>query len=118
MNATTDIARFLFRCRQCGKAQRREYPRQVVTSRAEYGGEYTQTLYLIDGDWKTGKPDAFICCGVSGHGAEVKGTLSDAPCDARCKEATGPVCQCQCAGANHGTSHYWRGQQAAEGEGK
>ena len=105
MNATTNIARFLFRCRQCGRAQRREYPRQVVTGPTQYGGSYTQTLYLKeDGAWKPGKPDTFTCCGVSGHGAEVKGTLSDAPCDARCKEATGPECKCSCQGINHGTA--------------
>src|SRR3989304_1968150 len=102
MNATTDIARFLFRCRQCGKAQRREYPRQVVTRRAEHGSEYTQTLYLIDGDWKPGKPDTFTCCDVSGHGADVKGTLSETPCGQSCKEATGPERRCMCFGANNG----------------
>jgi len=102
MNATADIARFLFRCRQCGKTHRREYERQVITSRAEYGGEYTQTLYLIDSAWKPGKPDAFICCGVSGHGAEVKGTLSDAECGQSCKDATGPECRCSCGSLNHG----------------
>ena len=105
MNATTDIARFLFRCRQCGRAQRREYPRQVVTSITPYGREYTQRLYRIGNEWNSYKPNAFNCCGVSGHGAEVKGTLSNTPCDSRCKEATGPICQCQCGGDNHGIGH-------------
>jgi len=36
----------------------------------------------------------------------VNGTLNDNhKCDARCLNATGPNCDCSCAGANHGANH-------------
>jgi hypothetical protein len=34
----------------------------------------------------------------------VKGHLSETRCGARCTGATGPDCECECAGANHGLS--------------
>lgn len=37
---------------------------------------------------------------------EVKGTYSDKmTCGARCMNATGPSCECSCAGMNHGGRH-------------
>jgi hypothetical protein len=30
-------------------------------------------------------------------------------CDARCRNATGPDCECSCAGANHGIAHIFHG---------
>lgn len=34
---------------------------------------------------------------------EVKGTLTDTKCDARCTNAKGHSCDCSCGGANHGS---------------
>ncbi len=33
---------------------------------------------------------------------EVKGTVTDCPCDRRCTGAKGHNCDCSCGGANHG----------------
>lgn len=36
----------------------------------------------------------------------IKGHYSkDHKCDARCENATGPNCECQCGGENHGKAH-------------
>jgi hypothetical protein len=36
----------------------------------------------------------------------VKGVLVESkPCGSRCMGATGPSCECSCAGANHGAGH-------------
>jgi hypothetical protein len=43
------------------------------------------------------------------HGIGLKkidGYLNEGKkCDARCTSATGPTCECQCAGENHGADH-------------
>lgn len=36
---------------------------------------------------------------------EVRGTVTETECDARCTSAKGHVCECACGGANHGTDH-------------
>lgn len=36
---------------------------------------------------------------------EVKGTVTDCPCDGRCTSAKGPNCDCSCGGANHGSDY-------------
>ena|SRR3990167_8507 len=106
MNAATDIARFLYTCKQCGKTQRREYPVRAVPMHPPFRGvrrEYgVQNEFGPEVIWRWRRPDAFNCCGVSGHGAEVKGTLSEAKCGPSCKEATGPDCVCSCLGKSHG----------------
>lgn len=39
-------------------------------------------------------------------GKLVRGKFkADKKCDGRCMAATGPNCECQCGGANHGASH-------------
>ena len=37
------------------------------------------------------------------HGDKFVQTANRAPCDGRCTHAHGPVCDCMCSGANHGT---------------
>lgn len=45
-------------------------------------------------------------CGGRLEVAELKATYNEAkPCNARCMGATGPACDCACAGINHGGRH-------------
>ena len=37
------------------------------------------------------------------HGDKYVQTANRAPCDGRCTQASGPVCDCGCGGVNHGT---------------
>ena len=54
------------------------------------------------------KVDECDCAGSVDFMGAVQGnhyvqTGMRAPCDGRCTEATGPICDCNCHGANHGT---------------
>lgn len=45
-------------------------------------------------------------CGTQVTLKRVQGVYSDAvPCDDRCQYAVGPICNCPCAGANHGIGY-------------
>lgn len=35
---------------------------------------------------------------------EIRGTVTEEPCDARCTNAKGHLCECSCGGKNHGKS--------------
>jgi hypothetical protein len=72
--------RSLGRCRTCKRAHR------------------------IDGlGWR---PAVTCTCGATVKLAVVQGWESpDVKCGALCRNATGPSCDCSCAGANHGSNH-------------
>ena len=37
--------------------------------------------------------------------AEVRGSVTDHKCNAKCLASTSGICECSCGGANHGKSH-------------
>ena len=41
-------------------------------------------------------------CGKLCSGIEIKGREGHQPCNAKCMGSTSGVCECQCAGKNHG----------------
>jgi hypothetical protein len=54
-------------------------------------------------------------CGRAGQPSIVRGHYrADIPCTAKCLAATGPDCQCSCAGRNHGRGHLARGNPGHE----
>jgi hypothetical protein len=50
--------------------------------------------------------DVFRChCGRWVGVKAIAGRVTEKPCGARCLGATGPACDCQCGGDNHGGGH-------------
>lgn len=46
------------------------------------------------------------CCGRQLHFKNVQGTYDpDKKCGAKCRNSTGPTCECSCAGKNHGAGY-------------
>ncbi len=51
-------------------------------------------------------PDNYYCpCGAIRTMNRLNGRLSETKCSVRCTSATGPNCECQCAGKAHGSDH-------------
>lgn len=100
------MARVIYKCssKSCGNIWAVDYKERAKVSRG-YGKTET-TYWRIDR--KLGRVNAWtdvICpeCGERcGKAGMVKGSKAECPCDARCTEAKGFVCNCSCGGANHG----------------
>ena len=46
------------------------------------------------------------CCGMARSATPVRGVYSAKhKCNAKCMSSVGTVCECSCAGKNHGASH-------------
>jgi hypothetical protein len=59
----------------------------------------------------SGSPGTAPCpeCGRVTFGTTIRGTYhKDALCNSLCVAATGPDCECNCAGANHGKAWLLR----------
>ena len=52
-----------------------------------------------------GKPDPRCACGSTMSARLIKGTVTEAPCNAKCEASKGHVCECACGGKNHGAAH-------------
>ena len=71
---------------------------QGATYHASKSGAYV-TVVCPHGCRDRGYQWAITCKRIEGH-------QNDAiTCSAKCTSATGPNCECQCAGANHGSGH-------------
>lgn len=104
--ARVSTVRVIFKCR-CGR-KAYDYTR-TRTSRGvdKFGtvrwGEPTFTRITDDGKVTNISWDAFCDkCKTYKKSTHVHGTKSDHKCDARCTNATGASCDCQCGGKNHG----------------
>lgn len=68
--------------------------------------EFT-TFQWKDGSWHN-NPDWEACpkCGRLIYGNAIEGTYNpNVKCGAKCRNATGPNCECSCAGENHGDNY-------------
>ena len=89
-------------CRRCGFTSTREvtiYRRTTTT----YGitGVKTRHFEKVTGDMD-------VACKCNSRNLAFKsivGRTSETPCDARCTQATGHLCECVCGGKNHGSGH-------------
>ena len=108
--STITITYALYRCKTCGKTQRRSYPTrtqlELVESRFAGMGSETReiTRYRNNGVWNTFVPALRCCSAFFGIfpvivRAEFKANI---PCGAKCNEAKGPECHCSCGGEHHG----------------
>lgn len=77
-------------CAVCGKYERIDGVVKVTTG--DYGRRQRRTYWPY-----------VTCCGRNVSALnEIKGRVTDQPCDARCQGAHGPNCDCSCGGKNHG----------------
>ena len=101
------MKRIIYRCKRksCGKVRRVEYP---LLRSVDLGGGHTRKIFyrldLFRGEVLAGH-DAVCVCGSQVSGDEVKATPSNHPCDPRCINATGSICECSCGGKNHGGAY-------------
>ena len=123
MTTTTDTmtstGRAIVRCayKTCKRVHVAEFATTVTTS--AYEGRMVQSRsvawhgrehrYTDRYDLRAIITADFTCTGCGGHlatFAPVQGSFSEAhKCGARCLNATGPSCECQCGGERHGSGH-------------
>jgi hypothetical protein len=112
METVTKTVVFLGRCAGC--KVRARFACEVAGKRAtrtdRFGTvlEYEYTYALPGGRRTTGRRDKFYLeclCGRWAKFARLLGRIGPQKCGAKCQAATGPNCECQCAGKNHGTNH-------------
>ena len=105
----------IYRCLACKFTKRVNHPRVRYKYRKQIRGESVERsslMWLVDGR-PANYPEVIPCPnGCKQWGLEryliaqvVKGKLSDGKCGARCLNAAGPNCDCQCAGENHGKNY-------------
>lgn len=100
---------FLGRCKGC-KGIVRVMVEQVEKTRVSlgYGRTEARIRYrLPNGAIETdhggmGRIFGSCLCGSHVEFRRIRGTLSEKPCGAACRNAKGPACDCACAGKNHG----------------
>lgn len=101
------MKRIIYKCKRksCGKVRRIEYP---LTRAVDLGGGYVRTFHyrldLLRGEVRAGSESVCIC-GRPVSGDEIAGAPTSHKCDARCINATGPLCECSCGGKNHGGAY-------------
>lgn len=119
---TDSAVHVIYTCPRCRRAKRSGHARRLTYrvvvdgTRGYYLGrsfsEGTRRWYLaeqiilqtpIRSAWV---PSLACSCGAPMDGHRVEGRLNTAiQCNARCMGATGPNCECSCAGQNHGAAH-------------
>ena len=92
--------RVIFICQRC---QRRE---QCSIWAYDYPYLSGNALYRLEGGKRIWVSDDLFCPQCQARtwvtSNRVKGKPSEQPCSALCQQATGPDCDCQCNGRNHG----------------
>jgi hypothetical protein len=97
-------ARFIGRCARCRTVYRAEGP-ILAAGRGHTCGGIEVSIW--NGGWQ-GTVTCATCPPLPGMTAlvllrKVRGVYSPhRKCGARCRAATGPNCECQCGGTNHG----------------
>lgn len=117
---STSTARALIRCTRkgCRTAHTLDFATTLITrayegrmaqSREVTRGEYPPCPYTDRYDLRAILLRGFECSACGGSSADfdvIRGTFSESvKCGARCRNAVGPSCECQCGGENHATGH-------------
>lgn len=105
--------RFILKCRAkgCKTALAFDCPLQTETryTRGFVGVPGSATAYKVQAPIRHMLPEVY--CVAHGRRVgwltanEIKGTVTDCPCDGRCTSARGHSCECSCGGANHGSDY-------------
>ena len=99
-NTTT---RYIAKCKACKVAT------STLASNVNYANEDLGAMFR-DEKGESGCGGNFAircrCCGKARRAEPVRGKFSAKHrCSAKCLSSTGTVCECSCAGKNHGASH-------------
>lgn len=90
---------FVGRCKQCKAAHYVELQPRNYIVKGGRGGAWANAA-------PAGTATTIDCpCGARVECRKVKGVRTETPCGDKCLSATGPVCECSCAGRNHGTNN-------------
>ena len=87
-------ARFVCRCPAC-----------KAGLAAEVAGPYASAFYTLSYNGVRGQWLRCQCGRAVRVWKRVNGRPSPRKCSPRCTGATGPDCECECVGANHGSDH-------------
>lgn len=110
-----DPARFLLRCKLCGKTVRQDLLRvfkegEPTTFLGHYMPAEIYDEHFIDPVTREPtQPGACKCkCGrFYSSVQQITGrTVPGTRCGARCRNSKGPTCECSCGGTNHGSGHH------------
>ena len=111
------MIRYLGSCKTCKKANRPSGLRAEIEVKTVRTETPTRTLsgaegfpivrhrYFVNGVRTPDVNHHYIACPSCGSSvclSAVRGVKSEKKCGARCLSSTGPVCECSCAGQNHG----------------
>jgi hypothetical protein len=103
----------ILRCKKCKTARTVEltvWRRFTHTDRVLGVNHYKYEEKYNGASWDvlsavTTPPHVCPKCQGMMHGKTVRGVKSDHECDAKCMASTGFLCECSCAGKNHGKFH-------------
>jgi hypothetical protein len=111
------MRRYVGRCQSCKSGVARDvvgYEQELVKTAGDgmYARAVRETRFTAgeaqDGCSVSSVYGVRAQCGCGGFVSleAVRGTYKAGhKCDARCLNATGPSCECECGGANHGANH-------------
>lgn len=91
--------------RKCGRTVRFETPHDRSMGRVDFGTRtaFGKPLGIVSYNYDRAIVDCV--CGSPMYVSPVRGRKNKTKCGATCQSATGPNCDCSCAGANHGNAH-------------
>src|SRR5258707_5560124 len=99
----TQTTRIIFRCncKDCKHVWAYDYSLERMRTWTPASGDVNQHPFSTPQNDKR----CPRCHHINVTCGEVVGTVSTKPCDARCMDATGFVCNCSCGGKQHGQGH-------------
>lgn len=103
---TTKTVAGMARCRKCKAAKRVEgtSTRRLIRMDRWNNPVYSRDVRFVQVQCWNGCVSRII--GTNETTVEInqiRGTVTDQPCDARCTSAKGHNCECSCGGKNHGS---------------
>lgn len=108
---TTPTVSKMAKCKDCGAITK-----SVRETRSYCGWQQVKTETVVSNEFgerslwvgTRGKLAAVPCkaCGSTNTTArKIQAKHTEETCGSKCLSATGPVCECSCDGANHGSNH-------------
>lgn len=110
-SVTNHVVGFIGKCKRCKSAVRYDISeqREYVEPKFLHGVSYpSKHYYCLDGGSWYDRPSKVVSrpcqqCGALASLKRMQVTYNEkVKCGAKCRNATGPACECSCRGVNHG----------------